>query len=212
MQPTERILREMIAEAEAAKEAQASREKLMEGLFSDTGWPQPPPAQFPRVAKRDTRSDFVIAALGVTLGLICALFPWYIFYNQEKFGVQAVRLGGSGSGPGRTVAGEVTMAERQPLTPDDLPILNLDPIATGTLADQPVDEAGIDQQPFPAQASEYHLVYISNGRAMIEDDSGIWVVQRGSTLPDASRVAAIERRGDKWVVVTSDNRILEIGK
>ncbi len=32
---------------------------------------------------------------------------------------------------------------------------------------------------------------------MISDDTGMWVVQLGSVLPDSSRVARIEQRGTK---------------
>jgi hypothetical protein len=47
---------------------------------------------------------------------------------------------------------------------------------------------------------------------MIEDESGLWIVQRGSTLPDLSTVAAIEQRADGWVVVTSDKRVLSLSR
>ncbi|MEO5759918.1 MAG: hypothetical protein ABIQ51_24040, partial [Mesorhizobium sp.] len=87
---------------EIAEMTQASRESLIDGLFPLTEWPQPPKAQFPRLKKKsDRRSDFVVAALGLTLGLICALFPWYIFFNQDQFGVQAIKFGGTGTNSGR---------------------------------------------------------------------------------------------------------------
>ena len=98
----------------------ASRDSLINGLFPKVEWP--PPAQFPRLTdkKADRRSDFVVAALGITLGLICALFPWYIFFNQEQFGVQAIKFGGSGSNSGREGGGVAT--ERSgPLTAKDVP-------------------------------------------------------------------------------------------
>ena len=37
---------------------------------------------------------------------------------------------------------------------------------------------------------------------MIEDDSGLFIVQRGSMLPEFSRVASIEERDGRWVLVT----------
>lgn len=209
----ERFLREMIAEAQTAQEADTSRDALMAGLFPKKEWPTPPPAQFPRVKKNtDRRSDFVIAALGVTLGLICALFPWYIFFNQEQFGVQAIKFGGKGSNSGRIVVNP------QP-TPADMAILqdtlkkNLDLFSTGHIPDaskSPLPAPGVDQQPFPADISAFHLVHVANGRAMIEDDTGLWLVQQGATLPDSSRVASIEQRGGKWVLVTSTDRVMEI--
>jgi hypothetical protein len=36
------------------------------------------------------------------------------------------------------------------------------------------------------------------------------VVQAGSMLPDSSRVAGIEKRGGKWVLVTSTERVVEL--
>ncbi len=43
---------------------------------------------------------------------------------------------------------------------------------------------------------------------MMEDDSGFFIVQRGSTLPDSTRVTAIEQRDGKWVVLTSGNEVM----
>ncbi|RWD95075.1 MAG: hypothetical protein EOS61_33005, partial [Mesorhizobium sp.] len=68
-----------------------------------------------------------------------------------------------------------------------------------------------DEQPFPA-ASEFKMVHIANGRAMIEDDTGLWIVQRGSVLPDTSRVASIEQRGGKWVIVTDADKVIELSR
>ncbi|TPI46965.1 hypothetical protein FJW05_12545 [Mesorhizobium sp. B2-9-1] len=251
LQYTERMLRDMLAEAEAAEKAaadeariarnkaarartekatallsranrphppratadiaQASRDSLLDGLFPRTEWPEPPKAQFPRLADKssDRRSDFVIAALGITLGLICALFPWYIFFNQEQFGVQAIKFGGSGSNSGREGGGVV--AERSgPLTVKDIPNADIDLLATGTVQDDPAPAPG--DQPFPAAASEFKMVHVANGRAMIEDDTGLWIVQRGSVLPDSSRVASIEQRGGKWVIVTSADKVIQLSK
>ncbi|WP_413771393.1 hypothetical protein [Mesorhizobium sp. PAMC28654] len=232
-QYTERLLREMLDAAKAAedavveakaakrakadkaaKEAEEHRKSAIDDLFPAAEWPQPPKAQFPKLGKKaDRRSDFVIAALGVTLGLICALFPWYIFFNQEQFGVQAIKFGGTGTNSGRTGGGVV--AERSaPLTAKDVPAMDIDLLATATVADKAEDPAqapGIDQQPFPADP-KFHLVHVANGRAMIEDDTGLWIVQRGSRLPDASSVASIEQRHGKWVMVTSTNDVIELSK
>ncbi|AZO37067.1 hypothetical protein EOA27_21340 [Mesorhizobium sp. M2A.F.Ca.ET.037.01.1.1] len=255
LQYTERMLRDMLAEAEAAERAeadaarsandkvanaktqktaallnradrqhpprksaagsadvaQASRDSVLDGLFPRTEWPEPPKAQFPRLADRsaDRRSDFVIAALGITLGLICALFPWYIFFNQEQFGVQTIKFGGSGSNSGREGGGVV--AQRSgPLTAKDVPNPDIDLFATGTVQDDPAPPPA--DQPFPAAASEFKMVHVANGRAMIEDDTGLWVVQRGSVLPDSSRVASIEQRGGKWVIVTSTDKVIQLSK
>ncbi|MDX8528368.1 hypothetical protein RFM68_28210 [Mesorhizobium sp. MSK_1335] len=200
--------------AETADVAQANRDSLLDGLFPRNEWPQPPKAQFPRLADKsaDRRSDLVIAALGITLGLICALFPWYIFFNQEQFGVQAIKFGGSGSNAGRASGGTQLVNSGTADAPKTVPDLDL--FATGTLPDEQEDPdkaPGLDQQPFPA-ASEFKMVHVANGRAMIEDDTGLWIVQRGSVLPDSSRVASIEQRGGKWVIVTSTDKLIQLSK
>lgn len=210
---TEDTLREMIEQAEKAEAAEASRTSLMDGLFAPREWPRPPPAPYPRLEKPSRRGDLVIAAVGVALGLTCALFPWYIFYNQEKFGVQTMRLGGDGNGLGRSAArsGEAPDAT---LTAQDVPTRNLDLFATGTVPDQPDDARAASQQdqPFPGDAGAFRLVHVANGRAMIEDDTGLWMVQRGSTLPDSSKVSSIEQRNGKWVMLTSTNQVIELSK
>ncbi|ESZ29120.1 MULTISPECIES: hypothetical protein [unclassified Mesorhizobium] len=199
-------------QAVAAEMTQASRDSLINGLFPRTEWPQPPKAPFPRLRKKsDRRSDFVIAALGITLGLICALFPWYIFFNQDQFGVQAMKFGGTGSNSGR--AGGGVVAERSaPLTAKDIPAANLDLLATGTVRDDANPAAAPDEQPFPADAAKFRMVHVANGRAMIQDDAGLWIVQRGSILPDSSQVSSIEQRNGKWVMVTSADRVIELSR
>ena len=214
LQQTERVLREMIAEAKAA-EVEASRDTVIDGLFAKAEWPQPPRAEFPRLTNRkaDRRSDLVVAALGITLGLICALFPWYIFFNQEQFGVQAIRFGGSGTTTGRVAGSSEQENPGAPATAKSVPDLDL--LATGTLPDEPEDPdkaPGLDEQPFPATASEFKMVHVANGRAMIEDDTGLWMVQLGSVLPDSSHVASIERRGGNWVIVTDADKVIELSR
>ncbi|WP_246691153.1 MULTISPECIES: hypothetical protein [unclassified Mesorhizobium] len=198
--------------AELNEAIAASRDSLLDGLFPDVDWPQPPRAQFPKVNKKDDRrSDIVFAALGITLGLICALFPWYIFFNQDQFGVQAIKFGGSGTNAGRVSGGSQMENSGQPLTANDVPDVDL--FATGTLQD-PDDKtqpAGVDEQPFPADP-KFRMVHVANGRAMIEDDAGLWIVQRGSKLPDSSVVSSIEQRGGKWVMVTSTDQVIELSK
>ena len=80
-----------------------------------------------------------------------------------------------------------------------------DPLTTATVSNAGgEDDKGppADQQPFPGK-SPFHLLHIVNGRALIEDDTGMYVVRVGSVLPDNSRLASIEQRDGKWVIVTS---------
>lgn len=162
---------------------------------------------------RDSRSDLTVAALGITLGLICALFPWYIFFNPDQFGVRAVKFSGQGQ-----QAGPITLYPQPdrigaPMESADLPPNRLDLFATGTATanfDRKGRLPGVDEQPYPVDIPPFRLVHVANGRAMIADDTGLWLVQRGSTLPDNSKVAAIEQREGAWVLVTSDDRVIPL--
>lgn len=171
-------------------------------------WPVPPPAQFPKIDKAGRRSDFVIGGLGVALGVVCALFPWYIFFNQDQFGVQAIKLGGRGNNAGRIVVESRPGSDFAPPGVREMS-KNLDLFTTGNVPDKK-QESVPDDQPFPGDALAFKLVHIANGRAMVQDDTGLWIVQAGSKLPDSSRVTAIEQRGGKWVLVTSTNKVMEV--
>ena len=117
-QQTERILRELLAKANAEQDdAEASSRSLLSGHFAKPARPRlrkqatgfavhrRPPQRIGRCRRkrnfqnRRTRPTGAATSssprLGVTLGLICALFPWYIFFNQEQFGVQAIKFGGT---------------------------------------------------------------------------------------------------------------------
>ena len=167
--------------------------------------------------RRDRRGDLTLAALGVTLGLICALFPWYIFFNPEEFGVRAMKFGGSGGGTEPIVLGAQPERVGAPVAAQEVPSMKLDLLATGTAAKEDEEEnmqgtPGLSEQPFPAPAVSFKLVHVANGRAMLEDDTGLFVVQPGSILPDNSRVTTIEERDGRPVLVTDAGVALEVEK
>lgn len=226
----EQLLRARLHEEEAIRRAARQRFGAPKLWPSGTRAVEPKPAvrpagrrwwqgkQKPSAPVRDRRSDITLALLGITLGLICALFPWYIFFNQEKFGIRAMKFAGnSGTMDQTIVLGNQPERVGAPLTVDDIPTMNLDFLATGTVKSGVEDEDGqevpdLAEQPFPAEEPLFRLIHVANGRAMIEDDAGLFVVQRGSRLPDNSRVAAIEQRAGNWVLVTSNERVIPLGE
>lgn len=151
-----------------------------------------------------SKGDIAITAGGLCLAFACAAFPWYVFYNQEQFGIREMRFSGNMT-PGRIgITDAPAPFTADPMTADDFPIMELDLFTTASAvidAPRPV----IVDQPFPEPAPvSYRIVHIANGRAMIEDEGGYFVVQPGSTLPDATRAASIEQRDGKWVLVNSN--------
>lgn len=159
-------------------------------------------------------SDVVIAGLGIGLGLVCALFPWYIFFNQDQFGIRAMKFEGNGEIEGKIELSAQPDRVGAPSESAEIPAEQFDLLVTGTLPkvldDEGTPTPGLSEQPFPGVAEEFRLVYAANGRAMIEDDTGLYVVQPGSRLPDNTRVATIEQRDGNWVLVTTADQVIEL--
>ena len=174
--------------------------------------PRIAPAAGRRRAKKSDRGDLTVAALGVTLGLICALFPWYIFFNQDKFGVQEFVFEGNRSGKRPSEVAYQPQLITKPFSTGDVPKMDLDFFPTATLPDEDEQPRAVptSEQPFPPDRVGFRLVHVANGRAMIEDGDGLWVVQPGSRLPDASQVASIEQRNGRWVLVTTHDKVVGI--
>jgi hypothetical protein len=160
--------------------------------------------------KRRRTSDVLVIAMGVCLGLVCALFPWYIFLHQDKFGIPSIKFssklpkGTPGLGEGPLRIGAIWKLP-------DRKDAGLDAFPTGTVKRDNSSAATDADQPFPGDKAEpFNLVQVANGQAMIEDADGFFLVGVGSPLPDDSRVRSIEKRGGKWVLVTSADKIVHL--
>ncbi|MGN6467222.1 MAG: hypothetical protein ACTHLP_17280 [Rhizobiaceae bacterium] len=202
-----------------------------EGEVPDDRYDPPPPPkpgwkerlrahrpERPTLAVKTPRisGDMVIGGLGVALGLVCALFPWYIFMNPEKFKLEGYHFAGSPQAAHSAAADSRPARIGAPMEVREESEAALDMFSTGTVPDRPKPPAADDRdQPFPGDSPKkpaFNLLEVANGRAMIEDADGIWVVQVGSPLPNDSRVASIEQRDGKWVLVTSAKDVVSLGK
>ncbi len=160
-------------------------------------------------------ADAVLIGIGVGLTAASATFPWYVFYHQEQFGPTALAFDRNEatsdlSGPFYTPRVQWTP---KPLTDEEIASLPVDYAPTGTVGSiktPPALKGDGEAQPYPVTAPNFQLVHVANGRAMIRDENGFFVVQRGSVLPDNSRVVAIENEGGKWVLRTSDDIVVEM--
>ncbi|MDQ0456982.1 flagellar protein [Rhizobium paknamense] len=165
-------------------------------------------------SRQSVLTDRVLAATGVMLACSAAMFPWYVFFNPEKFGLRVKPMDHTRDLPeteARNVFSVSPLAlvareDHQQKVPD-----TLDPLATATVSETGRDVSNRkpmeEQQPFPGNA--FRLLHVANGRALIEDSSGMFMVQIGSILPDNSRVATLEMRNGKWVIVTTTGQIYE---
>lgn len=159
-------------------------------------------------------SDRVIGYSGAGLALMAAFFPWYVFLNSARFGIDAtmslITRNFSGWSDRDTFSTTPTAITNDGLTVHDLS--SHDPLLTGTVPGldektKALDDIGGADQPFPTQVTKFHLLHVSKGKALIEDDNGVYVVQPGSPLPDQSKVASVEERGGSWVIITDKGDI-----
>lgn len=171
-----------------------------------------------------TRSDLVLKGAAVLLAGGAVAFPWYVFFNQEKFGVSVAgweqlrdvrgfRHDGGEMPPGDNPRGIARSGNATGGNGDGegaLDQLTTATVASPMLRKKEGEGADLDQ-PMPGTAG-FRLLHVANGRAMIEDQSGVYIVQQGSVLPDNSRLAAIEQRDGKWAIITSNGHFYESGK
>jgi hypothetical protein len=170
-----------------------------------------------RLFDRRKGGDRALVLSGFALAAIAAIFPWYVFFNQESFGVNPMQWGDTRDLPetgGRPVVSVSPLAipdEKDGSLPSPIPY---DTITTATVGDaselerkaspniaSPVDQA------FPG-TPRYQLLHVANGRALIEDENGMYMVQVGSALPDNSTLDTLEQRDGKWVIITSRGEVL----
>lgn len=174
-----------------------------------------PVAPLQGAVKKSIWTDRMLAGAGILLAAGAAFFPWYVFFNEDKFGIRVAAIDHTRdlphTGP-RNVFSVSPMAmvnKNKNPNPQSLPI---DQLTTATVSaagkEREAKPAVVDEeQPFPGQTG-FHLLHVANGRAMIEDRSGMYMVRIGSILPDKSKLAALEQRDGKWVIVTSRGDVI----
>lgn len=161
-------------------------------------------------------SDRFLGWSGAALALTAAFFPWYVFFNEDKFGIDVVSSILSRDLPEWAGRANVNPSPSAIGDNDDIAAIpkSDDQVVTGTVPGN--DEAGKDNaatdgidQAFPSEPVEFHLLHAAGGKAMIEDKNGIYVVTPGSMLPDLSRVAKVEQVAGEWVLITDKGDIYD---
>ena len=166
-----------------------------------------------RRRKRFITSDRTLAFAGIAVAGGAAFFPWYVFLHQDEFGVMPMewsRKEGFVAPAGSKVVEQVPLLASQ--DDSDQQELPFDPISTATVLppaepapdDEPVaDQQATEPEPSASGRGRFRLLHVANGRALISNDSTMFVVRVGSVLPDDSKLEAIENRDGRWVIVTS---------
>lgn len=159
------------------------------------------------------RNDRLLTGSGILLAAVSAIFPWYVFFNQDKFGIRTASMEHTRDLPPMAPRNVFSVSPLAMVDNSDdepvLPAAPTDAVTTATvssLGDEARNGLSRPEQPFPGK-SGFRLLHVSNGRALIEDSSGMYMVRIGSILPDNSKLATIEQRDDRWVIITSSGEI-----
>lgn len=172
----------------------------------------------PRLRRGDDgqTSDMILAISGVVLAAFAAFFPWYVFFNKEDFEVRGP--GGHmvrdlPEAPFRNVVSISPIASKDN-DKDMVPPESVDDVITATVPEEtgalPLKEdSSLDplNQPLPGSAA-FKLLHVTNGKALIQDSTGMFIVRVGSVLPDNSRLSTIEKRDGEWVLITSNGDVI----
>lgn len=176
-------------------------------IFFDDTLPREP------LLKRLLNVDTAIVGGGIALAVGAAFFPWYVFFHQESFGVRPMTYStdrplSDWPGTGMMSASPIVL-EGEPAGEGEFDMLMTATVPEPPIEEEPAVAAGDPlDQPFPG-SNAFRLLHVANGRALIEDSAGMYMVQIGSVLPDNSRLARLERRDGTWVIVTSEGAVIE---
>ncbi|WP_426123761.1 flagellar protein [Pararhizobium sp. PWRC1-1] len=164
-----------------------------------------------KLGERTPLIDKALGATGVALAAIATFFPWYAFLHQDKFSMPTLWQGNTRDVPGREGPGgsasPTAMMESDAATQAAIDQLTTATVPTAGEAKKPGVQEGLEQ-PFPS-ATGFKLMHVANGRALIEDSSGMYIVRIGSALPDNSRLATLEQRDGRWVMITSKGDVYQ---
>ncbi len=169
-------------------------------------------------AARQRRSirdfDRVLTGGLVAVAAAAAALPWYVFFNPEKFGMTGNGWEALTNVPQREGGGvtaviphidESLAAEKREETASHLDTLTT---ATVQASGQGQNANEGTSQPFPG-GTRFKLLHVSNGRALIEDKSGMFLVQIGSVLPDESKLLSMNNVDGKWQIITSAGELYQ---
>lgn len=148
--------------------------------------------------------DTALGLAGVALAAGSLYFPWYVYWNSDRFEPPRIEYSGNtelyGEPEDRT--GVLWLQAQLPQG------TILDPIETGTVDKPEEEEAAPEMKGEPTRSKSYRLVFVANGRALVRDDTGVFVVTPNSTLPDGQEVTEFRTVGDDWELLTSGNEIV----
>ncbi len=150
--------------------------------------------------------DRVLTGGLIAVAAAAAALPWYVFLNPEKFGMSGrgwealMNVPQRGGGGGEAVIPHAD--DSAAIEPKDAIVDNVITATVPAIDKDIISDSSAAQQPFPGGVN-FKLLHVSNGRALIEDKSGMFLVQIGSVLPDESKLLSMTKVDGRWKIVTS---------
>jgi hypothetical protein len=144
--------------------------------------------------------DKILGAIGLAMAAAATFLPWYVFLHPEKFSIPPLWQGTTRDLPERPGRSVVSVSPLAMTDMDSETAAAVDRLTTATVP-------GLDGE--TVRDKGFKLMHVANGRALIEDASGMYIVRVGSVLPDNSRLATFEERGGRWVMITSKGEVYE---
>lgn len=158
--------------------------------------------------------DRFLKLSGLALAVVCGLLPWAA-YRQNAASMKTMAANDTKIHDPLDRSHQHTILGSRGIFGDQAKVADLpvDPNPTGTTSitgdianGRPKAEPPA-KQPFPARP-EFLLRDVVGGMGMIEDQTGFWFVEKGSLLPDASRVVSITSRKGLWQITTDTGRVI----
>lgn len=153
---------------------------------------------------RNRAGDAALWLGGFALAAASMGFPWYVYLHPDNFSPPRIEYSGNSELYGEPEDRPSAFVSRLYSRSGTI----LDPIETGSVAPAANENAATAAQPFPGRASAYRLVHVANGRALVRDDTGIFMVRLNSSLPDGQKVNEFRRGENGWELITSGNQVV----
>ena len=158
-----------------------------------------------RRSRRMPVSDMALGALGIVMAGLASYFPWWAYLNQDRINIPTLWEGRLRDLPTKIGSSNLAMAQQQRREETQAAVDQLLTASVPGLVEKP---GSSPDQPFPPNPN-FRLRHVANGRALIEDDKGVYLVRIGSLLPDESQLATLEQRNGRWVMITSRGDVFQ---
>ena len=167
-----------------------------------------------RARRRFFTSERGLGLAGLALAVASGSFAGYMISDRDRqpqfSGAEYLTVFAklTPSGQGSPTAAQGRRRDLDATEPDDLATASIAPNAGSGMNDRADMPTGSVPGAMLSMRG-YVLRSVARGAALIESPDGLREVRPGAILPNAGLVTAIEQRGGRWVVVTSQGLIIE---